>query len=132
MGYSPTVIDAKELIRLNSHAYDSGPPQRYNDQLRGFLDAITRDQSRDVQIAITGHSLGGFGVQLSVPYLIDKGFTNAYGVTFGALGAGTVAGEAGFLSPSSSYAPSILNIVNAGDPVATLKSQIGQVVQIGE
>ncbi len=146
MGYSPTVIDAKELIRLNSHAYDSGAPvpagwvviastfdlesglkvvayqnnldptriavaiagtqfngagtldtdgavlgntfpQRYNDQLRGFLDAITRDQSRDVQIAITGHSLGGFGVQLSIPYLIDQGFTNAYGVAFGALGA---------------------------------------------
>ncbi len=191
MGYSPTVIDAKELIRLNSHAYDSGAPvpagwvviastfdlesglkvvayqnnldptriavaiagtqfngagtldtdgavlgntfpQRYNDQLRGFLDAITRDQSRDVQIAITGHSLGGFGVQLSIPYLIDQGFTNAYGVAFGALGAANVAGEAGFRLPLSSYSPYILNIVNAGDPVGTLKTQIGQVVQIGE
>ncbi|PYM71719.1 MAG: hypothetical protein DME10_15215 [Candidatus Rokuibacteriota bacterium] len=191
MGYSPTVIDAKELIRLNSHAYDSGAPvpagwvviastfdlesglkvvayqnnldptriavaiagtqfngagtldtdgavlgntfpQRYNDQLRGFLDAVTRDQSRDVQIAITGHSLGGFGVQLSIPYLIDQGFSNAYGVAFGALGAANVAGEAGFRLPLSSYSPYILNIVNAGDPVGTLKTQIGQVVQIGE
>src|SRR6266568_1278136 len=191
MGYSPTVIDAKELIRLNSHAYDSGAPvpagwvviastfdlesglkvvayqnnldptriavaiagtqfngagtldtdgavlgntfpQRYNDQLRGFLDAITRDQSRDVQIAITGHSLGGFGVQLSIPYLIDRGFTNAYGVAFGALGAANVAGEAGFSSSLNNYSSYILNIVNAGDPVATLKTQIGQVVQIGE
>src|SRR6266568_801859 len=191
MGYSPTVIDAKELIRLNSHAYDSGAPvpagwvviastfdlesglkvvayqnnldptriavaiagtqfngagtldtdgavlgntfpQRYNDQLRGFLDAITRDQSRDVQIAITGHSLGGFGVQLSIPYLIDQGFTNAYGVAFGALGAANVAGEAGFSSSLNNYSSYILNIVNAGDPVGTLKTQIGQVVQIGE
>jgi Ca2+-binding RTX toxin-like protein len=107
-------------------------PQRYNDQLRGFLDAVTRDQSRDVQIAITGHSLGGFGVQLSIPYLIDQGFINAYGVTFGALGAGNVVEEAGFRLPPSSYSPYILNIVNAGDPVGTLKSQIGQVVQIGE
>ncbi|HEV8530327.1 MAG TPA: calcium-binding protein [Methylomirabilota bacterium] len=191
MGYSPTVVDAKELIELNAHAYDSATrvpagwvvirtafdpesglkavayqnnldptriavavagtqfngggsldtdgavlgnnfPQLYNDQLRLFLDAVTRDQPKDVQIAMTGHSLGGLGVQLSVPYLIDQGFINAYGVTFGALGAATVAGEAGFVSPLSSYAPSILNIVNAGDPIATIKSQIGQVVQIGE
>ncbi len=191
MGYRPTVIDAKELIQLNSHAYNGATavpagwvvigtafdqesgfkavayqnnldptriavaiagtqfngagtldtdgavlgnnfPQRYNDQLRGFLDGVSRDLASDVQIAITGHSLGGFGVQLSIPYLIDQGFTNAYGVTFGALGASNVAGEAGFRSPLSSYSPYILNIVNAGDPVATLKTQIGQVVQIGE
>src|SRR5713101_4411142 len=191
MGYRPTVIDAKELIQLNSHAYNGATavpagwvamgtafdqesgfkavayqnnldptriavaiagtqfngagtldtdgavlgnnfPQRYNDQLRGFLDGVSRDLASDVQIAITGHSLGGFGVQLTVPYLIDQGFTNAYGVTFGALGASNVAGEAGFRSPLSSYSPYILNIVNAGDPVATLKTQIGQVVQIGE
>src|SRR6266852_3593651 len=191
MGYSPTVVDAKELIQLNAHAYDNATkvpagwvvigtafdhdsgfkavayrnnldpsriavaiagtqfssggtldtdgsvlgnnfPQRYNAELQKFLAAITVDLPRDLQIGITGHSLGGFGVQLGVPYLIDHGFTNAYGVTFGALGAATVGGEAGFLSPLSSYAPSILNIVNAGDPVATIKSQIGQVVQIGE
>src|SRR6266849_6697425 len=107
-------------------------PQRFSDQLRAFLDTVTRDQPRDVQIAVTGHSLGGFGVQLTVPYLIDQGFTNAYGVTFGALGAANVASEAGLQSPLSSYSPYILNIVNAGDPVGTLKTQIGQVVQIGE
>jgi Ca2+-binding RTX toxin-like protein len=107
-------------------------PQRFNDELRAFLDSVVRDQPKDVQIAITGHSLGGLGVQLAVPYLVDQGFTNAYGVTFGALGAANVASEAGLNSPLSSYSPYILNIVNAGDPVATLKSQIGQVVQIGE
>jgi Ca2+-binding RTX toxin-like protein len=191
MAYSPTTVDAKELIGLSAHVYGDASsvpagwvvidfrtdsisglkavayqnvldplriavaiagtqftnggtldtdgtvlgnnfPQRFSDQLREFLDTVTRDQPKDIQIAITGHSLGGLGVQLSVPYLIDQGFINAYGVTFGALGAATVAGGAGFLSPLSSYAPSILNIVNAGDPVATLKSQIGQVVQIGE
>src|SRR5712692_1054616 len=191
MGYRPTVIDAKELIQLNSHAYNGATavpagwvamgtafdqesgfkavayqnnldptriavaiagtqfngagtldtdgavlgnnfPQRYSDQLRRFLDGVSRGLASDAQIAITGHSLGGFGVQLSIPYLIDQGFTNAYGVTFGALGASNVAGEAGFRSPLDSYAPSILNIVNAGDPIATIKSQIGQVVQIGE
>jgi len=191
MGYSPTVIDAKELIQLNSYVYgstttvpagwvvigtafdhDSGfkavayrnnldPsriavaiagtqfssggtldtdgavlgnnfPQRYNAELQKFLAAITVDLPRDLQIAITGHSLGGFGVQLGVPYLVDQGFTNAYGVTFGALGAANVASEAGLSSPLSSYSPYILNIVNAGDPIATLKTQIGQVVQIGE
>jgi len=127
MGYSPTVIDAKELIRLNSHAYDSGAPvpagwvviastfdlesglkvvayQNNLDPTRiavaiagtqfngagtstrmercwgtpfhndtttnsGLSRAITRDPVQDLQIAITGHSLGGFGVQLSIPYL---------------------------------------------------------------
>src|SRR5262249_61747777 len=87
---------------------------------------------KDTQIGITGHSLGGFGTQLAVPFLIDQGFTNAYGVTFGALGAGAVANEAHFNSPLSAYSDSILNIVNAGDPIGTLKSQIGQVVKIGD
>jgi Ca2+-binding RTX toxin-like protein len=101
-------------------------------KLQEFLENVTRDLPKDLQIAVTGHSLGGFGVQLAVPYLIDQGFTNAYGVTFGALGASNVAGEAGFRSPLSSYSPYILNIVNSGDPVGTFKTQIGQVVQIGE
>src|SRR6266850_851355 len=107
-------------------------PQRFNLKLQEFLENVTRDLPKDLQVAVTGHSLGGFGVQLAVPYLIDQGFTNAYGVTFGALGASNVAGEAGFRSPLSSYSPYILNIVNAGDPVGTFKTQIGQVVQIGE
>jgi Ca2+-binding RTX toxin-like protein len=191
MAYSPSTVDAKELIGLSSHVYgdvSSVPagwvvidsrvdpisglkaiayqdvldpfriavsiagtqfgnggtldtdgailsnnfPQRFSDQLREFLDTVTRDQPKDVQLAITGHSLGGFGVQLAVPYLIDQGFSNVYGVTFGALGAANLAGVAGFGSPLSSYAPYILNIVNAGDPVATFKTQIGQVVQLGE
>src|SRR6266478_7611612 len=162
MGYSPTIVDAKELIQLSSHAYHSAMkvpagwvairtafdtesglksvayqnnldptlvgvaiagtqfngggtldtdgavlgnnfPQRYDDQLRVFLDTVTRDLSVDVRIAVTGHSLGGFGVQLAVPYLVDQGFTNAYGVTFGALGAANLAGAAGFGSSLSSY-----------------------------
>ena len=152
MGYSPTILDAKELIQLSSHAYDSATkapagwvvirtafdaesglkgaayqnnldptliavaiagtqfngggtldtdgavlgnnfPQRYNDQLRVFLDTVTRDLSTDVRIAVTGHSLGGFGVQLAIPYLVDRGFANAYGVTFGALGGGPLPGR---------------------------------------
>src|ERR1700730_6431988 len=190
MGYSPTIVDAKELIQLSSHAYgatrvpagwvvirtafdaESGLkgvayqnnldpmlvavaiagtqfngggtldtdravlgnnfPQRYNDQLRVFLDTVTRDLSSDVRIAVTGHSLGGFGVQLAIPYLVDQGIANAYGVTFGALGAAAVAGDAGFRSSVNNYTPSTQSMVKAGDPVGTLKTQIGQVVQIGE
>ncbi len=40
-------------------------PQRFNDELRALLDDTIREQPKDVQIAITGHSLGGFGVQLT-------------------------------------------------------------------
>ena len=167
MGYSPTVIDAKELIRLNSHAYDSGAPVpagwvviASTFDLESGLKVVAYQNNLDptrIAVAIAGtqfngagtldtdgavlgntfpqrynDQLGGFGVQLAVPYLIDQGFINVYGVTFGALGAANLAGAAGFGSSLSSYAPYILNIVNAGDPVATLKTQIGQVVQIGE
>ena len=107
-------------------------PQSFDKSLRDFLRAVTNDLPPDTQIAVTGHSLGGFGTQLAVPFLIDQGFTNAYGVTFGALGAGAVATQAHFNSPLSSYSDSILNIVNAGDPVGTLKSQIGMVVRVGD
>src|SRR3984893_17333532 len=107
-------------------------PQSFNDSLRAFLGDVTFDLPKDTQIAITGHSLGGFGTQLAVPFLIDQGFSNAYGVTFGALGAGAVASEAHFNSPLSSYSDSILKLVNAGDPIGTLKSQIGTVARMGD
>src|SRR6266850_2244909 len=107
-------------------------PQNFNESLRAFLGTITLDLPKSTQIAVTGHSLGGFGTQLAVPFLIDEGFTGAYGVTFGALGAGAVASEAHFNSPLSSYSDSILNLVNAGDPIGTLKSQIGMVARIGD
>src|SRR5215468_6959699 len=191
MSYSPTIADAKELMKFSANVYGTGGPippgwsaiasridqtsgfsaivyqstsdptkvvlaiagtQRSNSggidtdalvlgnnfpadfdrTLREVLAEIALQLPRDSQIAVTGHSLGGFGTQLAVPYLIDAGFANTYGVTFGALGAGTVASEAHFNSPLNTYADSILNIVNAGDPVGTLKPQIGTVVRIGD
>ncbi|HTY79688.1 MAG TPA: calcium-binding protein [Candidatus Bathyarchaeia archaeon] len=191
MAHSPTIADAKELIKFSADAYGTGGPippgwsaiairydptsglkviafrsiedptrvvvaiagtqfgngaaidtdsavlgnnfpKNFDDALRAFLEQVTDELPNTTQIAVTGHSLGGFGTQLAVPYLIDAGFANTYGVTFGALGAGDVASEAHFNSPPSAYADSILNIVNAGDPVGTLKSQIGTVVRIGE
>src|SRR5215470_8472066 len=192
MGYSPTIGDAKELMKFSANVYGTGGPippgwsviasridqtsgfsafvyqsvsdptkivlaiagtQRSNGggvdtdalvlgnnfpadfdhALREFLaDDVAFRLPLDAQIAVTGHSLGGFGTQLAVPYLIDRGYANTYGVTFGALGAGTVAGEAHFNSPLSAYSDSILNVVNAGDPVGTLKPQIGTVVRIGD
>ena len=192
MRYSPTVADAKELIKFSADAYgDGGPippgwsaiatrydpgsgfkavayqsvadpsriviaiagtqftnggaidtdgavfgnnfPTNFDESLRAFLADVTSDFSKaTTQIAVTGHSLGGFGTQLAVPFLIDQGFANTYGVTFGALGAGAVASEAHFNSPLSSYSDSILNLVNAGDPIGTLKSQIGMVARIGD
>src|SRR5438876_3593058 len=85
-------------------------PQRFNDELRALLDSIIREQPKDVQIAITGHSLGGSGVHLAVPYLIDQGFINVYGLTSGALGASNLAGRAGFDLPLLSYARDILHL----------------------
>src|SRR5262245_52738264 len=191
MGYSPTVADAKELLKFAADAYGPGGPippgwsaidvrydptsglrvmayrsvtdptkvvvaiagtqlsnggaidtdgavlgnnfpREFFETLRGFLDELTSAMPTTTQIAVTGHSLGGFGTQLAVPYLVDQGFMNSYGVTYGALGAGNVASQAGFNSPPSFYADSILNIVNAGDPIATLKSQIGMVARTGD
>ena len=191
MAYSPTIQDAKELIKLSADVYgDRGPvpagwlvigthfdalsglkvmayqsatdpsrivvaiagtqftngaaidadaavlgnrfPSNFNSSLRSFLSDLTLGLPKSTQIAVTGHSLGGFGTQLAVPFLIDQGFTSSYGVTFGAMGAGAIASEAHFNSSLSTYADSILNIVNAGDPIGTLKAQIGMVVRVGD
>src|SRR5215475_4491147 len=158
MAHSPTITDAKELIRFSLDAYGTGGPippgwstiairydpasglkviafrsiddptrvvvaiagtqfgngaaidtdgavlgnnfpRNFDDSLRTFLDQLTDGLSTTTQIAVTGHSLGGFATQLAVPYLLDRGYVNTYGVTFGALGAGTVAGAAHFNLP---------------------------------
>src|SRR2546427_10868613 len=137
MPYSPTTVDAKELIGLSAHVYGDASsvpagwividsrtdsisglkavayqnvfdplqiavaiagtqftnggtldtdgtvlgnnfPQRFSDQLREFLDTVTRDQPKDDQVAITSHPLAGVGVQPSVPYLADRGLSNAH------------------------------------------------------
>src|SRR5947207_2493377 len=91
MGYSPTVIDAKELIRLNSHAYDSGAPVPAG----WVVIASTFDLESGLKVVAYQNNLDPTRIAVAI--------------------AGTQ-----------------LNIVNAGDPVGTLKTQIGQVVQIGE
>ncbi len=106
-------------------------PPEYFSKLTDLLNSVVNNYP-DVQYALAGPSLGGWGVQTGVAYLLSRGYDNVLGVTFGGLGAGRTLDAAGLGAYRYEAASKILNLVNDGDPVATWKPQIGETLTLGD